>query len=83
MKVESVLGDFAKMWCAKRGMILAKYASSDRKALLQHVMRIRAEHRLLQNPAEGCQLISALRATIHLEGDIAEVGTAAGDRLTS
>jgi predicted O-methyltransferase YrrM len=78
MEVESVLGNFAKMWCAKRGMILAKYASSDRKAILRHVVRLRASGQLLQNPADACQLVSALRATIHLDGDIAEVGTAAG-----
>lgn len=78
MKVESVLGQLVKMWCAKRGMILAKYASSNRKVLLEHVVRIKAQGRLLQSPADACQLISALRATSHLDGDIAEVGTASG-----
>lgn len=79
MKTESVLGNLVKMWCATRGMILAKYSSTDdRKALLQHVVRIKAQGRLLQSPADACQLISALRATSHLDGDIAEVGTASG-----
>lgn len=79
MKVESVLGNLVKMWCARRGMILAKYVSTDdRKALLQYIVRIKAQGRLLQGPADACQLISSLRATSHLTGDIAEVGTAAG-----
>jgi O-methyltransferase len=78
MKVESILGNSVKMWCAKHGMILANYASRDRKALLHRFVRIMAQGRLLQNPADACQLISALRATSQIEGDIAEVGTGAG-----
>lgn len=33
MKIDSVLGNAVKMWCARRGMVLAKYASSDRRAI--------------------------------------------------
>lgn len=78
MRIESLLGGFVKTWWAKRGVILAKYDSTDRKKRLDHVLRIAAERRLLQNPADACQLITALRATSHLDGDIAEVGTAGG-----
>jgi O-methyltransferase len=79
MEFQSVLGNIAKTWCAKRGMILAKYESTDdRRALLRCVVQLRSQRRLLQSPAEACQLISALRATSHLDGDIAEVGTAFG-----
>jgi hypothetical protein len=67
-----------KTWCARRGVVLAKYASGDRKTRLQEVVRLRDEGRLLQSPAEGCQLISALLATKSVKGDIAEVGTAKG-----
>ena len=60
-------------------MILEKYDSTEALGvLLRHVVGLRAERRLHQNPADACQLISALRATIHLDGDIAEVGTASG-----
>jgi predicted O-methyltransferase YrrM len=59
-------------------MVLANYASNDRRAILRHVVRLKTEGRLVQSPADACQLVSALRATLHLDGDIAEVGTAAG-----
>lgn len=78
MKLKEHLGPFFKMWFAKHGMVLAQYSSGDRKARLQEVVRLKAQGRLLQNPAEGCQLISALRATKSIDGDIAEVGTARG-----
>ena len=78
MKVRDQLGDLAKSLCAQRGIVLAKYASNDRKALLQNVMRLKSTGHLQQNPAEGCQLVSALRATARVQGDIAEVGTSRG-----
>jgi O-methyltransferase len=78
MKVRDHLADLAKSWCAQRGMVLAKYASNDRKALLRDVMRLKSTGHLQQNPAEGCQLVSALRATSRVHGDIAEVGTSRG-----
>jgi O-methyltransferase len=67
-----------KNWCAKHGMVLVKYTTGDRKSRLQDFVRLKSEGRLLQSPAEGCQLISALRATKSIDGDIAEVGTAQG-----
>lgn len=78
MKLSEHLAAILKMWCARHGMVLARYASGDRKTRLHDVVRLKAEGRLLQNPAEGCQLISALRATKCIDGDIAEVGTARG-----
>jgi hypothetical protein len=80
MQLKEQLADVLnlKTWCARRGVVLAKYASGDRKTRLQEVVRLRDEGRLLQSPAEGCQLISALLATKSVKGDIAEVGTAKG-----
>jgi hypothetical protein len=71
-------GAFLKMSCAKHGMVLATYNVGDRKTRLEDVVKLKAEGRLSQNPAEGCQLISALRATECVEGEIAEVGTSHG-----
>ncbi len=78
MNLKEQLGGVLKTWCAKHGMVLAWYAFNDRKARLQDVVRLRADGHLMQNPAEGCQLISVLRATSRIAGDIAEVGTARG-----
>jgi hypothetical protein len=78
MRLKEWLGGTLKGWCANHGMVLALYTEGDRKARLQDVVRIKASGRLLQNPAEACQLISALRATKVIDGDIAEVGTAFG-----
>lgn len=77
MKIKEQVGGAVKNWCAKHGMVLANYAFSDREARLHDVVRLKAQG-LLQNPAEACQLISALRATSRVDGDIAEVGTAGG-----
>jgi hypothetical protein len=74
----SMLGGFVKMSCAKRGIIVAMFDSNDRRALLRRVVEVTSERRLLQAPADACQLINALRATSHIGGDIAEVGTAGG-----
>ena len=89
MRTRMKLGGFLKVWCAKHGMVLQKYGEGpfadsnkytpgDRKARLQRVAQLRAQGQLMQNPAEGCQLISALRAAKDIDGDIAEVGTARG-----
>ncbi|MGB8521483.1 MAG: TylF/MycF/NovP-related O-methyltransferase [Candidatus Acidiferrales bacterium] len=78
LKLKERLGGTLKMWCASHGMVLAQYKYGDREARLQDVVRLKAQGRLMQNPAEGCQLISALRATKGIDGDIAEVGTALG-----
>jgi hypothetical protein len=80
MQLKEQLADVLnlKTWCARHGVVLAKYTSGDRKTRLQEVVRLKDEGRLLQSPAEGCQLISALLATKSVKGDIAEVGTAKG-----
>ncbi len=80
------LGGLLKLWFAYHDMVLQKYGErpfvkytpGDRKARLQRVAQLRADGQLMQSPAEGCQLISALRATKNVNGDIAEVGTARG-----
>jgi O-methyltransferase len=78
MTLKERFGPFLKMWCARNGMVLANYSNGDRKARLRDYVRLKAQGRLLQNPADGCQLINALLATKNVDGDIAEVGTAAG-----
>jgi len=79
MKIKhSGVGAFFKLWCARRGMVLANYTAGDRLARLRDFVELRSSGRLLQNPADACQLVSALRATKYVAGDIAEVGTAAG-----
>jgi len=63
----------------KRGVIVAKYDSDYRRSVFHTVLQITAQRRLLQSPADARQLVSALRATSHIDGDIAEVGTALRD----
>jgi O-methyltransferase len=72
------LGEIAKIWCARHGMVLAQYATPERRERLQHMLKLKRDRRLMQNPAEACQLICTLQATRHIDGDIAEVGTALG-----
>lgn len=72
------IGESIKIFCAEHGVIVARYEGSDRRSRLSGIAGMRKQGRLLQNPAEGCQLISALRATEKVPGDIAEVGTAQG-----
>jgi hypothetical protein len=45
---------------------------------LQEFLRVSETRPLLLDPAEACQLISALRATERIDGDVAEVGVAYG-----
>ena len=78
MNLRERVGEALKILCANHGMVLARYTDGARKSRLQNVVELRTQGRLLQNPAEGCQLISALQATKNIEGDIAEVGTARG-----
>ena len=77
MNLTEKLGGALKDFFARHGIILANYSLSDRPSRLGDVVRLKSQG-LLQNPAEACQLISALRATSRVEGDIAEVGTASG-----
>jgi hypothetical protein len=78
MRLIERVGEALKILCANHGMVLARYTDGARKSRLGHVVDLRTQGWLLQNPAEGCQLISALQATKYIEGDIAEVGTAKG-----
>jgi len=78
MKMDSLLGDAIKMAGAKWGVIVARFDSEDRRRLLHHWSQLRSQRRLLQSPADSCQLVYALRATSDVKGDIAEVGTAGG-----
>lgn len=45
---------------------------------MQSVLRVKAERPLLLDPGEACQMITALQATAHLPGEIAEIGVAFG-----
>jgi hypothetical protein len=71
-------GESLKIFCAQHGVVMARYTEGDRRSRLSDIAAMRKQGRLLQNPAEGCQLISALRATQRVAGEIAEVGTASG-----
>ena len=70
--------DIVKTWCARHGIVLARYNSPERRERLQHFLRLRKDGRLWQNPADACQLVCALQATRGVAGEIAEVGTALG-----
>jgi O-methyltransferase len=72
------LADIMKTWCARHGIVLARYHSAERRERLQHFLRLRKDGRLWQNPADACQLVCALQATRGVAGEIAEVGTALG-----
>src|SRR5262249_39802364 len=78
VKIEAQIARFVKTLCAKWGIIVAKFDSCDRKAIMHKVLEITAQRRLLQSPVDACQLINVLRATSRIDGDIAEVGTAGG-----
>jgi O-methyltransferase len=78
MRMKQQFGESLKIFFAERGVVMARYTEGDRRTRLSDIAAMRKQGRLLQNPAEGCQLISALRATLQVAGDIAEVGTASG-----
>src|SRR5689334_12687587 len=72
------LADIMKTWCARHGIVLARYNSVERRERLHHFLRLRKDGRLWQNPADACQLVCALQAARGVPGEIAEVGTALG-----
>jgi O-methyltransferase len=78
IKIRSRVAGIVKRTYAKSGVIVAKFDSKDRRTLLGHWLELNAQGRLLQSPADACQLVNALRATGQVAGDIAEVGTAGG-----
>ena len=70
--------DFVKDWAGSRHFILAPYRSKHRGLWMDSVTSIKRERALLLSHCEACQIISAVRATERLGGDIAEVGVAYG-----
>jgi O-methyltransferase len=70
--------DAVKILFAKHYYILARYDTQHRAAWMDRVTAISAERSLLLNHCEACQLISAVKATEKIPGDLAEVGVAYG-----
>jgi O-methyltransferase len=63
---------------AKHHYIVVRYNSQHRAAWMDRVTAISAERSLLLNHCEACQLISAVKATEKIPGDLAEIGVAYG-----
>jgi O-methyltransferase len=70
--------DAVKLLFARRYYILVRYRDRHRAEWMDHVTAISTERTLLLNHGEACQLISALKASEKVSGDIAEVGVAYG-----
>jgi O-methyltransferase len=70
--------DKVKLLFARRHYILVRYRDRHRAEWMDRVTAISGERTLLLNHCEACQLISALKATEKVAGDIAEVGVAYG-----
>lgn len=63
---------------ARRGYLLSRYHTGHRAEWLRDITRVNEERILLLNYGEACQILSALQATAHLPGDLAELGVAWG-----
>lgn len=63
---------------ASQNIILIRYSGPHRSEWLNIVNRIKAERELLLNHGEACQIISAVQATSHIPGAMAELGVAFG-----
>jgi O-methyltransferase len=70
---ERVRGAFAK-----RRILLVHYTGQDRPACLDRVIRVKAERKSFLSHGDICQIISAVQATRHVPGDMAEFGVAHG-----
>lgn len=72
------LADTVKNFFARRSYILSRHDSAHRAKWMREVLQIRSERTLLLSAGEACQILSAITATAHLPGDIAELGVAYG-----
>lgn len=70
--------DFVKEFFGSRYMLLVNYSTKHRRQWMDQVTRLHADRRLLLNHCEACQLISTVKATAHVPGQIAELGVAYG-----
>jgi O-methyltransferase len=60
---------------ANHSYMLVRYGgAAGRKRKMERVTAVGRQRRLLLNHAEACQLINAVEATAHVDGDLAEVG---------
>ncbi len=72
------IADAIKNGFARRGFLLSRYDTPHRAKWMREVSKIASERVLLLSHGEACQILSALEATAHLGGDIAELGVAYG-----
>lgn len=72
------LFDMLKEQCARRYALLIRYDSPHRRKWIDAIRRVKQERNLLLNFGEAAQILSAVRATLHIEGDMAELGVAHG-----
>ena len=72
------LADRVRKLFADRHYLIVRYAAEHRRDWMDAVTRVKSENDLLLNHCEACQLISAVVATKHIPGDIAELGVAYG-----
>jgi O-methyltransferase len=70
--------DRVKLLFARRHYILVRYRDRHRADWMDRITAISTERTLLLNHCEACQLISALKASEKVTGEIAEVGVAYG-----
>ncbi len=67
-----------KSMCARQDIIVNRYSNLHRSEWMRTVSRIKAERAFLLGHGEACQIISAIHATSHIPGDVAELGEAWG-----
>jgi len=72
------LVDDAKDFFAGQYLLLSRYDAPHRRQWIDEIRRVRRERCLLLNYSEAAQILSALKATRHIEGDLAELGVAYG-----
>ena len=67
-----------KLFFARHHYILARYDTLHRAGWMDYITGVKADRNLLLSHGEACQLISAVKATQKVRGDMAEVGVAYG-----
>jgi O-methyltransferase len=79
MKLRANVTSRIKASLLSRNVCIVNYnAIEHRHEWLRKYEQIKAERPLLLIPTEACQIVSALVATQHIPGDVAEVGVAYG-----
>lgn len=72
------MAEQVKTFFARRGFLLTRYVGGSRDEWLGSILRVKSNRILLLDPGEACQLLSAIRATEHIPGEMAELGVAFG-----